>query len=278
MFTLLPDLNVAPLKYAHVLAEYGGPVAKVDAVEHRLPEGSFFEASALLAPAKTGGIEGSGRGFAASKPDAIHSAISETIEAWAWAQSKSNKEASAELRFDLDSTQHGFSAFPGLGPQGAKKRAYFEAATRWALSAWWEGKIPHAPLAQGNGIQLMASIPGASTSVIWEAQNQETHFGVGTSFSATQAATQAKLSLLRNRLRLKQGGSSLHQQRLHYFASCEGSEAFHQRVKRTASRAASAALVADSGIAGPWHPYAHVWRCLFDCSAFHEKGKEYFLI
>lgn len=281
MWTLLPDLNVAPLKYAHIHREHGGPLHALAFKEHNLTEGKFFEAFAFLNAEKTGlkNLEEKpqGIGLAAAKPDAVHAAISEALEYWAWSTVRKDTTLSALLRFDLDSTRTGFAAFPSLGVQGAKKRAYFEAAQQWALCAWWEGKVGHTPLPNVNGIQLASPIPGVSIVILWSALNQRTFYGVGTSNTISSATARARISLLRNRDLI---ASNTADHRLKYFSSSAGAEAFCRRVEVTGKLGGvTPQLVVDQAVLGPWHQYAHVWRCLFDCSAFREKDKDdYFLL
>ncbi len=279
MWTLLPDLNVAPLKYAHVHREHGGPIHALAFKEHSLPEGKFFEAFAFLDGSKTGlkdlADQPHGTGLALTKPDAIHAAISEALEHWAWRTIRGNAALSASFRFDLDSSATGFAAFPGLGVQGAKKRAYFEAAQQWALCAWWEGLVGHTPLPNANGIQIVSPIPGVSIVVLWEAESEQTYYGVGTANTVSAATHRARLSLLRHKDLVRAGAA---EHRLKYFASSAGAEAFCNRLEVKGKLGGAPTLAVDEVVMGPWHQYAHVWRCLFDCSQFREKDKDdYFL-
>jgi hypothetical protein len=276
MLTLLPDLNVAPLKYAHVHREHGGPIHSLSFVERALPEGTYFEAFAYLEASCIGETPGPhGTFLAASKPDAVHGAVSDAIAYWAWSFSKRE----ATLRFDLDSSRLGFAAFPGLGVQGAHKRALYSAAERWNLCTWWEGRLAHAELkAPGvNGLQLRSPIVGVATVVIHEPHNDGANFGVGTAATPALAHVAARTALLRNRDRL---AGSLATPRQRWFASAPGLKAFEERAKQTNVRVPATVplLMVDSAVRGPWLPYAHVWRCLFPDTDFREKDRDdYFL-
>ncbi len=285
LLPLLPDLNVAPLKYAHVQTEHGGPIRSLSCQECDLPNGKIWEGSACLEEAKLrlksplpAGPHGTG--LALHKPDALHTAISKALETWAWLAIKQDQALAATLRFDLDPSSHGFAAFPGLGVQGAKKRAYFEAAEKWALCAWWEGQLPHSELGP-NSIQIIPPIPGVCVVILWITLKDQTFYGVGTSHGPTTAMAKASLSLQRNRDILKKPPtpSGIAEQRLRFFASSLGLNTFRKRLELAVKKSAiTPALAVDLAVLGPWHQYAHVWRCLYDCSGFREKNKEdYFL-
>jgi hypothetical protein len=270
------------LKYAHVASEHGGPLRAVSYSERVLPEGKLFEAIATLNEANLGLRSPLGKGphggaLAPQKPDALHAAISEALETWAWSAARENAALAKPLRLDLDSTRAGFAAFPGLGMQGARKRAYFEAAERWALGSWWEGRLAHAKLGESS-IKIVPPIPGACVVVIWAVQGGKTHFGIGTSHGPLAATERARISLQRNRDRMEREPGTSVGRRLEFFSRPEGTAAFRKRLELRGGQAAAPVLAVDSAVLGPWQQYAHVWRCLFDCSGFQEKNKDdYFL-
>jgi hypothetical protein len=282
MLTLLPDLNVAPLKYAHVHREHGGPIFALSFVEREQAEGTFFEAHATLETKCVGDAPGPhGTGYAASKADAIHSAVSDAMAFWAYHTASRTEALRTALRFDLDNSRLGFAAFPGLGVQGAHKRALFSAAERWTLCAWWEGVLAHTPLeAPGvSALQIRAPIPGVSTVIAWEPFLDLHCFGIGTSATPSLAHAAARLSLYRNRARVAGETKTRFDHRLRHFAG-PGFEMFSARAARPGARVPPAAPcpALESAVAGPWHQYAHVWRCLFDCSAFREKDTEHYFV
>lgn len=282
MLTLLPDLNVAPLKYAHVHREHGGPVHSLSFVERSLPEGVFYEAFAHLESACARAADGPhGRAFAAAKADAIHGAISDAMAFWAW--TVASRDHAAALRLDLDATRFGFAAFPGLGVQGAHKRALFAAAEKWNLCSWWEGQLAHAELkAPGvTAIQLRSPIVGVSTVITWEPHGEGGNFGVATAAAPSLAHASARLNMLRNRERLTTAPSALPDWRHRFFSGSAGFGAFQSRLAAPGPRMPPTPpkLVVDAAVQGPWLQYAHVWRCLYDYSPFREKegSDEYFL-
>lgn len=298
LLTLLPDLSVAPLKYAYVLRDHGGPIASISFREREIEGEKFFEAFAHLDETTTGfrsenGMlygDAHGMGTARTKAEAIFKAISEALERWAWFSATRDPKLHSDLRLDLDSSTTGFAAFPGLGVQGARKRAHFEASERWALSAWWEGKTTHKGITvlDQEGIELKTGIPGTAVVILWKNFSNLRAYGFAASFSARAAAEKAVVELRRNIEALKHFQDnaeainteelSLTEKRLRFFAETKGRELFNQRLAHQGNSCAAPKLIVDMGVVGPWTQYAHVWRCLFEGGEIREKEKEsYFL-
>lgn len=294
MLTLLPDMNIAPLKYAHVQkTPHGGPVESVTFRERQLPSGKMFEAFATLDEKATGLRSPSptyahshGTGLAATKPEAIYCAISEAMERWAWHVCAKDPALRESLRFDLDPTTAGFAAFPGLGVQGAKKRAFFEAAKLWSISSWWEGKLPHKEIQVPglSAISVQTSVPGIAVVVLWEEAGGKFHFGSGASYSQAPAVELARLGLQHHRDMLEFCESSsatlgLEEKRMQHFSTATGFASFRERLGKPGTQAPAPGLAVDLSVRGPWTQYAHVWRCLFDMSAARGKDRDdYFLL
>ena len=123
------SISLAPLRYAKIHRDHGGPVQTISARESvRLGE-PVFEAFASLRPELMSGSgelsslygNSDGSGTAAGKAEAVYRAISEALERWAWHESL--KQNRAELRIDLDGTTTGFAAFPGLFARSARENA-----------------------------------------------------------------------------------------------------------------------------------------------------------
>jgi len=294
LLTLVPDLNIAALKYAHITREFGGPIAAVSFRERKSVHGPYFEAFASLDESKTGRrIAGDplsggahGIGLAPTKAEAVHSAISSALELWARNASLEN----TSLQLTPQPIRDGFAAFPGLGQQGARKRALFEAARHWAIQAWWEGGLPHSSASQPGieAIQIPLPVPGVAAAIAWREENKLVSYGVGASYSPATATEAAKWDLLRSRDRLELLATSrsmigleaspLSEKRMLFFADPEGFACFQERIARQGTRRTAPTLIVDAPVAGEWSQYAHVWRCLFDCSAFRETDKNnYFL-
>jgi hypothetical protein len=294
LFTLLPDLNLAPLKYAHIHKDHQGPIASISFRERS----AFFEAFAFLDSQRTGYRplrqllygEAHGMGSAATKAEAIYCAISEALERWAWQSAGSNPRNREALRFDLDPSTSGFAAFPGLGLQGARKRAYFEAAERWSLCTWWEGRLEHQFMTMDDtkGVQIQSPIPGVSVVVVWSENDSLRSYGFAASHTALSATEKAKVELRRNqdvlsfyrdeKNRIAKQDLSLNERRLAFFAEPAGVRLFSERLARPGTSSPPPALTVDQAVLGPWSQYAHVWRCLFDSPPFRENDRDdYFL-
>ena len=281
MLTLLPDLNIAPLKYAHVHREHGGPVHSLSYVEKELPEGKFFEAFVFLDEKNTGlkklSFGPHGQALALDKAEAIYGAISNAIEQWAWLACSQSAEGAPQARLDLDPSPHGFAAFPGLGVQGARKRALFEAAEKWNICSWWEGKLTHVPMKMPHAIQIQTPIVGLSTVINWT--DNPRIYGIGTAPTPSLAWEKAKRNRIQNSETLKQEKTNPRILKMRYFSQRDGQARFEARLKETGQKSSAPQLLVDIQIHGPWQQYAHVWRCLFDASSFHEKDREdYFFL
>ena len=265
MLTLLPDLNIAALKYAHVHREHGGPIHSLAFTERDTPEGKLFETFAYLDETRVGlgplGTQPHGQALGFTKEESVHAAISNAMEYWAW------KSAPREI-LAKDKTPLGFAAFPGLGHQGARKRAYFGAAEKWTLLSWWAGRCTHVPLKVEGvlGIQIASPIQGVTLAVIHSVDAGQTVFGVGTATTIGPAVTRARLQLQRNRdwlfARYAAPYAALH--RLKYYSVGSGLSCYHARVTSTGTRVTPPALICDQLVPGSWGQYAHVWRCLFE--------------
>lgn len=230
-----------------------------------------------------------GTGTAATKPDAIYAAISEALERWAWHSAYQESSLRTALRYDLDPSTTGFAAFPGLGTQGARKRAFFEAVERWSLCTWWEGRLSHKPLPAGGGLQILTPIPSCAVVVLWKLVGGLACYGFAASYSVAAATAKARIELLRNQDVLEFFSSqnaagampaslNLTERRLRYFAESAGHAAFQARVSATGGGADLPSLVVDQAVPGPWTHYAHVWRCLFEGGPFRENDMDdYFL-
>lgn len=293
MLTLLPDLNIAALKYAHILKKDGGPLAS--ATYRVISQGTesgrdLFEGLATLDPAC--GFLGQGpfyeqvhgSGLAHTKAEAIHNAISEAIELWALDSGLRDSAVCKELMLDPNSGLDGFTAFPGLGLQGAKKRALFSAATAWAIATWWEGWNPHLPIALDpiSGIQIKSPIPAVATVLLWREQGGIMTYGAASSYNQASAVELAKLELKRNELVVRYFAPEppaklrLRDRRMRHFSAGPGLAAFREKVQRTGKSTAAPRLLVDTSFKGAWTQYAHVWRCVFDSALIHGKDKEDF--
>lgn len=224
-----------------------------------------------------------GSGTAPFRGEAVYRAISEALERWAWRESLA--EQRCQLRFDLDASTNGFAAFPGLLRPSPRMAAYFEAAERWSIGAWWEGKVGASSFTSGwpgvSGLEIQSGIPGAAVVVLWKQLGDLRAYGFAAAGSPEVAAKKASVELGRNLqvLEFYQSSGSLprsqNERRLVHFASKAGAADFDKRIGVAVnSPVAAPTLVVDESVKGPWTKYTHVWRCLFDPAALYDNGDD----
>src|SRR5581483_533871 len=156
-------LSLGALRYRNILAENGGPVAKVEYGEFPVRGRKVVLANAKLAsglihrraPTLFGSADGSGTHRLATV--ARHKAVSEAMERWAFF-STVRSERAEEFGFDVDPSTCGMSAFPGLLRRQARRNAVLEAVERFTLIAWWEGLV--------DGRRFETDWPGVSAVAI----------------------------------------------------------------------------------------------------------------
>lgn len=295
-----PEFNLAPIKYAKVHKDYGGPIERISFREITLFGKPAFEAFAYLEESVAGKNENNsvlygkadGSGTAHSQAGAVYAAISEALERWAWRATLLSQQYS-QLRYDLDSSTNGFAAFPGLFKIGVRRRAFFEAVERWSVAAWWEGKLGHAAIALPNfpsavtGIQLRQIAPSACTVILKAPLGDFATYSFATAENAANAVNKALIELDRNQrtVPIYQNAKneikieSLIEKRLVFFASQKGQKLFERRLaEKHTNDNLSPRLIVDCEVVGPWSKYTHVWRCLFDNADIHEtQNEDYFL-
>lgn len=253
MLTLLPDMNIAALKYKFVLKEHGGPIRSVSFLQR---EGQGFEGFAEL-DEKIGAEKA--KCWAATKADAVNGAISETLLSWALREARRDPACAREMGLDLEFSEMGFAAFPGLGVQGAKKRALFDAARSWTVASWLGGAHPHflLNLVGFSGILVKGPIKGMVVVVLWREKAGRTAYASAAGTTEALAVEAAK-----NRL---------------FLAEEEQKASWQQRVRERLTKQGTfglaPALAVDASLRGPWTQYTHVWRCLFDSFPKSEKDK-----
>lgn len=284
-------LSLAPLKYASVYAERGGPIGKVLVGEARLFGGRrVFNASArlrddlrpkgLLPLALYGDEEGSGTDD--SRTVACYKAVSEAIERWAFYGSVDGPRAE-RLGFAVEPTTTGMAAFPGLTVRAARGVALSEAVERWAVLEWWRGRLPArrrtSELPGLESLEILVPFKDRCVAVIWTVgagcPGAAYGFAGGTGYAAARDKALIELSRNQNVLSLygKAGADAAVPQvslerRLLHFNREDGLKAFLERVAASSAAPAVSAPpprpLVDAEVPGPWSRYASVWRVLFE--------------
>jgi hypothetical protein len=225
---------------------------------------------------------------------AARKAVSEALERSAYVAVRQSEERE-DYGFAVCHDTTGMAAIPRLtfgAAAMARSKAQMEALERWAIDHWWLGKLPAVrrnPVGpvQVLSIRLPRSICGYRKSAVlicWSDSEAGRSYGFGAGPSESRALESGITELSRNHWALTafrttkssdcsgqiSAQLSLQEQRLLYFASGEGRQAFDKcaqasfRLCANALNTAPPRLLVDAEIRGPWSRYGVVWRCLFE--------------
>lgn len=297
-------LNLAAFRYRNVLASAGGPVEKVVVADTEVLGQRRFLANAYLVAGLAGNRAGNtlysqanGSGVAASGMVARFMAISEAMERWAhW-----HLQASPEGRrygFDVDPSSNGLAAFPGLWRRQARQGALMEAAERFNLLHWWEGRLTAKESdTRWPGVRavvISSGVPGVT--VILFKRTPEGFFAYGhaaaKNFDAAcfkAAGEMERHARVVSRFAESHGGEIRNQlppnthpieRRTLFFAHPDGHELFLKHLRSSARGAAEPKLAYDGPVPGPWGKYADVWRVVYEPPSRRFLGMEenYFML
>jgi hypothetical protein len=294
-------LSLAGLRYRNVLAEYGGPIARIETGNFPVRGRHVILANATLAAGLVrkaplslfSAADGTG-----THPVAVvarHKAISEAMERWAF-HAMVRSEDAAEYGFDIDPSSTGMSAFPGLLRRQARRSAVLEAVERFSLSAWWDGLMAGRRFdTDWPGVSAIAiDGPFGGVTVVAFARTDWGGYVYGhaaeESFGA--ACERAVMELARHEWVLRArwlacvGGempapTNIFERRCIFFASDEGHELFRRRVASSPSGAPlRVEVICDRDIPGPWDQYATVWRFALrpPSDGYLRGGERYFFL
>lgn len=294
-------LNLAALRYREILSAEGGPVEAVTCSETSVFGARWFQANAHLRPEHNANTwkrqvfgNANGSGTDRSPLVARFKAISEAMERWAHWQTFRSGEG-ARYGFDVDPSSNGMAAFPGLFARQARHGALMEAAERFNLMNWWEGRLlahpVNSPRPDVQAFAIESDAPGVT--VVLHRRSERGHHAYGHASADTVEAACWKAAVELERHDAVVGyyvlaGHASHErdamhpieQRSLFFASDAGYDLFSSRVCAglTGTRA-KPRLVFDGVVPGPWQGYAHVWRVLFEPPSlrFLSREVEYFL-
>lgn len=292
-------LSLASLRYRNVLAEYGGPVEKIEAGHFSVRGRQTVLANATLAEGLMrkqhyclySNAGGTGVDRVASV--ARHKAVSEALERWAF-HAVVRSERAEEFGFDIDPSTAGMSAFPGVLRRQARRSAVLEAVERFSLIAWWEGRAEGRVFdTDWPGVSAVAiNGPFGGITVVAFARTEwggwvyghaaEESFGAACERAVTELARHEWI--MRSTWLATAAGepltpTNIFEQRCLFFASEEGHELFMERVRQRASSAMpTPQILCDTDIPGPWDEYATVWRFSLRplTDGYLRGGKSYF--
>ncbi len=281
-------VNLAAFRYRAVTADRGGPIARLELSDFTIMGERRFLASAFLRDGLAADPSGSqvysgahGSGVASSPMVARFMAISEAMERWAHWQLHRSEEGRA-YGFDADSSSNGMAAYPGLFARQARPGALLEAAERFNLLHWWEGRLcateSAAPWPGVRAVTICSEAPGVTVIVFRHTPQGFVSYGHAAAADFMTACGKAALEMERHatvldRFALAHAGkitgclaADAHpiERRSVFFATEAGHELFRERVRSCAHQAAATPrLVFDGAIAGPWSQYADVWRVVY---------------
>lgn len=274
-------ISLAALRYRNVLAEHGGPVAKIETGHFPVRGRKMLLANATLNPGLTRKSsltlfsDADGTGVHRIASVARHMAVSEALERWAFS-ALVRSERRAEFGFDADPSSTGMAAFPGLLRRQARRSAILEAIERYSLIAWWEGLVDGQPVeTDWPGVSAIAidGVLGGVAAVVYARTEWGGYvYGHAAEESIGAACEKAVVELARHEWVLRSSWlaavagekgpvSNIFEQRCLFFASDAGHEVFRERLARKARGAMpKPEILCDRDLPGPWDEYATVWR------------------
>lgn len=296
-------VSLAPLRFRNVLASAGGPVEKVVLADTLVLGQRAFMANAYLRPGlaedhsdRTLYSAANGSGTSPSPMVARFMAISEALERWAHWQLHDD-ESAGRYGFDVDPSSNGLAAFPGWRARQARGSALMEAAERFNLLHWWEGRLPAAesdtPWPGVRAATICSEAPGVTVVLFRRTAAGFVAYGHAAAGDYAVACRKAAIEMERHEtvithLARAQAGQTASlpdeaqpiERRALFFATGAGHELFLERL-RSAPRgvAARPRLVFDGVVPGPWSRYADVWRVVYEPPSDRFLGEEenYFL-
>ena len=282
-------INLASFRYRKILAEHGGPVDRLAVTDATVLGERQFQANAFLRPdlvawRSAGKVfgEAAGTGTADSPMEARFKAISEAIERWAHMAVLTSPDRH-RCGFDVDPSSNGMAAFPGLWRRQARPAAQMEAAERFNVLSWWEGRLAAREVETRwpgvRAVVIESAAPGVTVILYRRAPSGHYAYGhaAGPDFEA--ACRRAAIELERHefvvqRFLLAHAGATpgelprtAHpiERRSLFFAQPEGHGLFLERLHSAPRRERSdPVLVYDGPVRGPWDQYAGVWRVVYE--------------
>ena len=282
-------LTLAAFRYRKILAEVGGPIAKLVVSDTSVLGVRQFQANAYLRPdlipwknSSEVFSDADGTGTADSPMVARYKGISEAIERWAHMALCASPEG-ARYGFDVDPSSNGMAAYPGLRQRQARPAALWEAIERFNLLSWWEGRLDGTETETRwpgvHAVVIQSELPGV-TVILHRTSARGLHaygHAAGPDFASACARASMELErhdyVVRQYLMVHSGGkddfvpTAAHaiEHRSVYFAQTEGHEKFLERLRtKRPLPLAKPKLVFDGPVPGPWTKYADVWRVVYE--------------
>lgn len=279
-------LSLAPLRYAEVMQEQGGPIGRLEHCRGQIWGKVRVQAVAYLrdglVPVEFSknrvSEQPDGAGAHKTQQVACHMAISEALERWAVYYCRSSEEGDVG-GMELDSSSNGFAAFPGLFKRQTRGAALRESIERHCLISWWEGLLGHRslpdPLIGVTAIKLENSFSRHEVVLLWTEVEGRYAYAFGAGSNEPHAIQRALVELDRTMQLLQvltpekisdhQCSGDVFERRIVFFASETGRRRFMKRLGSTRKgKASKINLLFDAAVNGPWDRYANVWRTVIE--------------
>ncbi len=280
--------SLAAYRYRNVLAASGGPVERLQLADLAVLGRREFLANVFLRESLVGQCwrdrvfnPAHGSGTSPSPMVARFMAISEAMERWAHWQLHDSADRH-RYGFDVDPSSNGMAAFPGLLARQARRGALLEAAERFNLLNWWEGRLPAAEADTAwpgvSAITICSEAPGVTVILFRRTDEGFFAYGHAAAMSHPEACRKAAIEMERHALiiarfahahvgRLDEGLTcDAHpiERRCLFFATAAGHELFLEKVRSGPRHSpARPRLIYDGPVPGPWSRYADVWRVAY---------------
>jgi ribosomal protein S12 methylthiotransferase accessory factor YcaO len=273
-------LSLAALRYRNVFVEDGGPIERVITSHCSILGEKQQQANAYLQPELSVGKpshaiygQADGTGSSVSSSIACHMAISEALERWAFLATHRSATA-AKYGFDVDRSSNGMAAYPGIFRTEAARRARLEALERYAVIAWWDGRLDAevrpAPFPGVELVRIHHNAGEGEVVILVQQSRAGVCFGHAAGRTVTTAALRAAVELARadfviTAYRAKGAlvkAANFLERRAVHFSTEAGHAQFRERLARRPDKPAPTwRPVFDGEICGPWSRWATVWRC-----------------
>lgn len=283
-------MNLAPIKYARVLASAHGPIERIEYGRVEICGQVVYQANAYLSkylnldrPGRKifGGADGTGTHRTAIM--ARYKAISEAIERWAYHYLDQIRQEQL-YGHAWDSSTGGMSAYPGLFKYTARNLARLEAVERYCLASWWGEKLGCTEIRTGyegvKGIRIANPLSPDHVVVTWKRSSQGFYgYGFSAGRNSGEACWKAVVEMdrsiraldwfYRENPGLDEGDLDIldnhMERRMFYFSLPAGHEEFLAKTgnRRRAETNGDVMPVFDNELKGPWRKYATVWRIIY---------------
>lgn len=230
-----------------------------------------------------------GSGTSKFKNNAIHKAISEGLERWAFYSTV--EDSDNRFGYKQDPSTTGMAAFPETFSNHSRKNAIFEATERWCLHEFWRLHLPviehPSKIENLRHFEIISGQKNLKISLLHYEVEGKNIYGFACENNLSNSFQHALVELSRNIYVLKnlksevnlQTLTEVYDRRMFFFSKEEGFHLFLEKVNASPkSILIKPKLICDKEIIGPWSKYAKVWRYLYERSNPEEDSDHTFFM